>query len=260
MRQSHELDYEIIGNDLQLVEVTLDPGETVIAEAGAMSWMEQEIGFEARLGDGKKRGIMGAIGNTAGRLLGGESLFLTHFTNSGHARRKIAFAGPWPGTILAADLAALGGELLCQKDAFLCAAMGTGVSIAFRKRIGAGLFGGEGFIMQRVRGDGLAFLHAGGTVVRRELHDETLRVDTGCIVAFSPSLDYDIAMAGGLKSALFGGEGLFLTTLSGRGVVYLQSMPFSRLAGRILQCAPGGGRQRGEGSLADSIFRGIGGH
>lgn len=254
MKQSHELDYKIIGNDLQMVEVTLDPGETVIAEAGAMSWMEQDIDFEARLGDGKKRGFMGAIGHAAGRMLGGESLFLTHFTNSGHSRRSLTFAGPWPGTILAADLAALGGELLCQKDAFLCAAMGTAVSIAFRKRLGAGLFGGEGFIMQRMRGDGLVFLHAGGTVVRRELRDERLRVDTGCVVAFSPSLDYDIAMAGGLKSALFGGEGLFLTTLAGRGVVYLQSMPFSRLAGRILQHAPGGGKQRGEGSIISGIF------
>lgn len=250
--RSHEVDYEIHGADLQLVEVTLDPGETVVAEAGAMNYMEQGIHYETRLGDGSQpdQGFIGKLFSAGKRMLTGESLFMTHFTNQGRTRQKVAFAAPYPGRIIPIDLSEIGGELICQKDSFLCAAKGTEVSLAFNKKIGAGLFGGEGFILQRLRGDGLAFLHAGGTVIRKELHGETLRVDTGCLVAFPPSVEYDIQMAGGLKTMVFGGEGMFLATLRGHGPVLLQSLPFSRLADRILANAPsGGGKSTGEGSV-----------
>lgn len=250
---AHEIDYTIHGDDMQTVEVELDPGETVIAEAGAMNWMEDGISYDAKLGDGTSsaKGIFDTLLQVGKRALTGESLFLTHFTNSGSGKRKVAFAAPYPGRIIPLDLGAVGGEMLCQKDAFLCAAMGTEVSIAFTKRFGAGLFGGEGFILQKLRGDGLAFLHACGTIIKRELKNERLRVDTGCLVAFTPGIDYDIEAAGGLKSMLFGGEGLFLTTLSGTGTVYLQSLPFSRLAGRIL--AAGTYRRREEGSILGGL-------
>ena len=238
--QSHEVDYEIFGNDMQVVEVELDRGETIIAEAGAMNWMEDDIVYEAKMGDGSNQdgGLMGKLLSAGKRAISGESLFLTHFTNTGNSKRRVAFAAPYPGHILPIDLAQMGGELLCQKDAFLCAALGTELSIAFTRKLGAGFFGGEGFILQHLRGDGMAFVHAGGSVVKKELNNEMLRVDTGCLVAFSSSVDYNIEMTKGLKSMFFSGEGLFLATLRGTGIVYLQSLPFSRLADRIIEQVP----------------------
>ncbi|MEX0326971.1 MAG: TIGR00266 family protein [Puniceicoccaceae bacterium] len=256
--RSHEIDYEVIGDDMQMVEVELDPGETVIAEAGAMNYMEQDIDFEARMGDGTEDagGFLGSLVGAGKRVLTGESIFMTHFTNRGLDKRKVAFAAPYPGQIIPVDLLETNGRILCQKDAFLCAALGTNVSIAFNKRLGAGFLGGEGFILQKLEGDGMAFLHAGGTIVKKELQGETLRIDTGCIVAFGDGIEYDIERAGGLKSMFFGGEGLFLATLRGFGTVYLQSLPFSRLADRILANAPSaGGNQKGEGSVAGSVYR-----
>ena len=254
----HEVDYEIFGDDMQVVEVELDPQETVIAEAGAMNWMEDGISFEAKMGDGSQpdKGLFGKLLDAGKRAITGESIFLTHFTNTATDKRRVAFAAPYPGKIIPVNMAETGGELICQKDAFLCAAMGTEVSIAFTKRLGVGFFGGEGFILQRLRGDGMAFVHAGGTIVKKELNGEMLRVDTGCIVSFTQGIDYDIQRAGNLKSMFFGGEGLFLATLSGRGTVYLQSLPFSRLADRVLQHAPkAGGSAKGEGSLLGGIGR-----
>ena len=241
--QSHEVDYEIFGNDMQVVEVELDRGETIIAEAGAMNWMEDDIVYEAKMGDGSKsdEGLMGKLLSAGKRALSGESLFLTHFTNTSNSKRRVAFAAPYPGHILPIDLAQMGGELLCQKDAFLCAALGTELDIAFSRRLGTGFFGGEGFILQHLRGDGMTFVHAGGSVVKKELNNEVLRVDTGCLVAFSSSVDYNIEMVKGLKSMFFGGEGLFLATLRGTGIVYLQSLPFSRLADRIIEQVPRSG-------------------
>ncbi len=232
--QCHEVDYEIIGHDIQMVEVELDPHETVIAEAGAMTYIEQDINFEAKMGDGSAQGVLGTLFGIGKRMLTGESVFLTHFTNEGRQKRKVAFSAPFPGSIVALNLAEFGEQVVCQKDAFLAAALGTQVDIAFQKRLGSGFFGGEGFILQRLRGDGMAFIHAGGTVMRKELNNETLRLDTGCLVGFSGDIDYDIQMSGGLKSMFFGGEGLFLATLSGTGSVWIQSMPFSRLAERVL--------------------------
>ena len=199
--QSHEVDYEIFGNDMQVVEVELDRGETIIAEAGAMNWMEDDIVYEAKMGDGSKsdEGLMGKLLSAGKRALSGESLFLTHFTNTSNSKRRVAFAAPYPGHILPIDLAQMGGELLCQKDAFLCAALGTELDIAFSRRLGTGFFGGEGFILQHLRGDGMAFVHAGGSVMKKELNNEVLRVDTGCLVAFSSSVDYNIEMVKGLK-------------------------------------------------------------
>lgn len=251
-----EIDYEIHGNDLQVVEVELDPGETVIAEAGAMNWMEDRIEFETKMGDGSQadEGIMGKLWSAGQRALTGESLFMTHFRNAGRNRARVAFAAPYPGHIIPIDMAQAGGELICQKDAFLCAALGTELSIAFNRRLGTGFFGGEGFILQRLRGDGMAFAHAGGSVIERRLQNETIRVDTGCLVAFTPGIDYDIEMTKGLKSMFFGGEGLFLATLRGTGTVYLQSLPFSRLADRILESAPSaGGERKGEGSVLGRV-------
>jgi uncharacterized protein (TIGR00266 family) len=257
--QSHEIDYEIFGDDIQIVEVELDPGETVIAEAGAMNYLEPDITFEAKMGDGSSpnEGVMGKLLSVGKRALTGESIFMTHFTHAGTSgKRRAAFAAPFPGKIIPVDLAAIGGEITCQKDSFLCAALGTQVTIAFNKRLGAGFFGGEGFILQQLRGDGKAFLHAGGTILERELTGETLRVDTGCLVAFSPGINYDIERAGNLKSMFFGGEGLFLATLSGHGKVWLQSLPFSRLADRVLKHAPSaGGNAQGEGSVLGGIGR-----
>ncbi|RKU32504.1 TIGR00266 family protein [Candidatus Poribacteria bacterium] len=238
--QSHEVDYEIFGNDMQVVEIELDRGETIIAEAGAMNWMEDDIVYEAKMGDGSNQdeGLMGKLLSAGKRALSGESLFLTHFTNTSNSQRRVAFAAPYPGHILPIDLSQMGGELLCQKDAFLCAALGTELDIAFSRRLGTGFFGGEGFILQHLRGDGMAFVHAGGSVVKKEINNEVLRVDTGCLVAFSSSVDYNIEMVKGLKSMFFGGEGLFLATLQGTGTVYLQSLPFSRLADRIIEQVP----------------------
>lgn len=254
--QCHEVDFQIFGDDMQIVEVELDPGESVIAEAGAMSYMEEDIVFEARMGDGSapEQGVFKKLLSAAGRKLTGESLFLTHFTNAGSVKRRVAFAAPYPGKIVALDMAKIGGGLICQKDAFLCAALGTKISVAFQQRLGVGFFGGEGFILQRLAGDGKAFIHASGTIVKKKLQGETLRVDTGCLVAFTPGISYEIALAGNLKSMFFGGEGLFLATLSGHGTVLLQSLPFSRLADRILKHAPSaGGRSREEGSVLGGL-------
>lgn len=254
--QSHEVDYEIFGDDMQIVEIELDPGEIVIAEAGAMNYMDDGITFEAKMGDGSKpeAGVLGKLLDAGKRALTGESIFITHFSNSGHDKKRVSFSAPYPGKIIPLDMAKLGGEFLCQKDAFLCAAHGTEVGIAFNRRLGAGFFGGEGFILQRLRGDGMAFVHAGGTVIEKQLSGETIRVDTGCIVAFSKGIDYDIQRAGGLKSMFFGGEGIFLATLGGTGTVLLQSLPFSRLADRILQHAPkAGGKRKGEGSILGGL-------
>jgi uncharacterized protein (TIGR00266 family) len=259
---SHKIDYELIGNDMQIVEIELDPGETVIAEAGAMNYMEDHISFEAKMGDGSQpnQGLLGKLLDVGKRALTGESIFMTHFTNSGFEKRKVSFASPYPGKIICVDLPQHQNNILCQKDSFLCAALGTHVSIAFQKKLGTGFFGGEGFILQKLSGDGKAFIHAGGTVVHKQLQGETLRVDTGCIVAFEESIDYDIQMAGGLKSMFFGGEGVFLATLSGFGSVWLQSLPFSRLADRVIQSAPvAGGKNKGEGSLLGGIGRMIDG-
>lgn len=260
--KSHEVDYEIYGDDMQLVEIELDPGETVIAEAGAMNWMEDGITFEAKMGDGSQpdKGLFGKLMDAGKRALTGESIFMTHFTHQGQGKKRVAFGAPYPGKIIPINLSEFGGTLLCQKDAFLCAALGTEVAIAFQKKLGVGFFGGEGFILQKLSGDGMAFIHAGGTLIKRELKGETLRVDTGCVVAFSPSIDYDIERAGNLKSMFFGGEGLFLATLKGHGTVYLQSLPFSRLADRIIQSAPSiGGKAKGEGSVLGAIGGMIGG-
>ena len=252
----HEIDYEIIGNSMQMVEVELDPDEAVIAEAGAMNYMEEDIRFEAKMGDGSdvNQGFMSKLFSAGKRMISGESLFMTHFTNHGAQKRRLTFASPYPGTIIPLDMAKLGGEIICQKDSFLCAAMGTKVDIAFNKKLGSGFFGGEGFIMERLTGDGMAFVHAGGTVVEKELNGETLRLDTGCLVAIAGDIDYDIQMVKGFKSMFFGGEGLFLTTLSGHGKVWIQSLPFSRLADRIIQHAPSaGGSRQDEGSVLGGI-------
>lgn len=254
--KSHVVDYQIIGDDLQMIEVELDPGETVIAEAGSMNYMEEEITFEAKMGDGSnpRAGIMDKLLSVGKRVLTGESIFLTHFTNSGSRKRRVTFAAPYPGKIIPLDLAKLGQEIICQKDAFLAAALGTEITITFSRRLGVGFFGGEGFILQKLRGDGMAFLHAGGTVVERQLQNEKLRIDTGCIVAFTPGLDYSIERAGNLKSMFFGGEGFFLATISGTGTVWLQSLPFSRLADRIIAHAPrAGGSRKGEGSVLGAL-------
>ncbi len=250
-QQCHEVSYEIHGNDMQVVEVELDPQETVIAEAGAMSYMDDEISFEAKLGDGSNpdQGFFGKMFSGAKRAFTGESLFMTHFTNNGSGAKTVAFAAPFPGQIMAMDMAELGGQLTCQKDSFLCAALGTQVDITFSKRLGTGFFGGEGFILQTLRGDGMAFVHAGGTIIKKQIQGETLQVDTGCLVAFTPGIDYDIQRAGNIKSMIFGGEGLFLATLKGRGTVWLQTLPFSRLADRIIQHTGTGGKNQGEGSV-----------
>jgi uncharacterized protein (TIGR00266 family) len=256
MKKSHEVDYEIHGTELQLVEVELDPGETVIAEAGAMTYMEQGIEFESKMGDGSEpeQGFFAKLFSAGKRALTGESVFMTHFTNRGSAKSRVAFAAPYPGQIVPLDLAKLGGDLICQKDSFLAAALGTKVSITFNRKLGAGFFGGEGFILQRLSGDGMAFVHAGGTIIRKELRGEKLRVDTGCLVALTPSVQYDIERAGGLKSMVFGGEGMFLATLQGTGTVWLQSLPFSRLADRIIAASPAAGGSRvGEGSVLGGL-------
>ena len=257
-RRCHEVDYEIIGHDIQMVEVELDPQETVIAEAGAMTFMEEGIDFQTKMGDGSDpdQGFMGKLFSAGKRMLTGESIFTTHFTNEGHGKKRVSFSAPYPGTIVPLNMAEIGGRITCQKDAFLAAALGTKVSITFNRKLGAGFFGGEGFILQTIEGDGMAFIHAGGSLVRKELNNETLRVDTGCLVAFSDGIDYSIERAGNLKSMIFGGEGLFLATLSGTGSVWIQSLPFSRLADRILQHAPSaGGSDKGEGSVLGGLGR-----
>lgn len=242
-----EVDYEIFGNDLQVVEVELDQNETVIAEAGAMNWMEDGIAFEAKMGDGSKpnKGFLGKMLDVGKRAITGESIFMTHFTSQASGKRRVAFAAPYPGHIIPLNMMEIGEEFICQKDSFLCAALGTEVSVAFNKKLGVGFFGGEGFILQRLRGDGMAFIHAGGTVVKKELRGEILKIDTGCIVGFTSGIKYDIQRAGNLKSMFFGGEGLFLATLEGTGTVYLQSLPFSRLADRVIASVPSSKSQKG---------------
>jgi len=254
----HEVDYEILGQDIQLVEVELDPNETVIAEAGAMNYMEQGITFETKMGDGSTpdEGMVSKLFSAAKRKMTGESVFTTHFTNTAQGKQRVAFSAPTPGSIVAIDMEKAGGRITCQKDSFLAAALGTKVSITFNRKIGAGFFGGEGFILQSLEGDGMAFIHAGGTLIEKQLNGETLRVDTGCLVGFTQGIDYDIEKAGSMKSMIFGGEGLFLATLSGHGTVWLQSMPFSRLADRIFQSASSyGGSDKGEGSVLGGIGR-----
>ncbi|WP_296059748.1 TIGR00266 family protein [uncultured Amphritea sp.] len=245
----HKVDYEIIGNSMPLLEVELDPGETVIAEAGSMNYMEEDISFETKMGDGADpdQGMFSKLFSVGKRMITGESLFMTHFSNNGGQKRKVAFAAPYPGMVVPVDMSQIGERLYCQKDAFLCAALGTRLSVAFSRKLGAGFFGGEGFILQKLEGDGMAFIQAGGSVVRKELNSETLRVDTGCLVGFSEGIEYDIEMVKGLKSMFLGGEGLWLATLSGTGSVWVQSLPFSRLADRILAAAPAvGGDDKGE--------------
>ncbi len=228
---SHEIDFRIIGDDIQLVEIELDPGETVIAEAGAMMYMDNGISFETRMGDGSEanQSIIGKLFAAGSRVLTGESLFVTHFTNTGRGKQRVAFSAPYPGKIIPVDLALLGGTLIVQKDGFLCAAKGTKISIYLNRRIGAGLVGGEGFILQKLEGDGKTFIHAGGTIIERNLNNESLRIDTGCIVGFTPGIDFNIEASGNLRSMVFGGEGIFLATLRGTGKVWLQSLPVSKL-------------------------------
>ena len=259
MSVMHVVDYEIVGDDMQFVRIELDPNEAVVAEAGSMMYVEDGIEMETIFGDGSAQsaqgGIVGALFGAGRRLLMGESLFMTVFTNRSSQKRKAAFAAPYPGKIEALNLGQLGGELIAQKDSFLCAAKGVSLGIAFQKRFGVGLFGGEGFIMERLVGDGWVFVNAGGAHEERTLAaGETLRIDTGCIVAYTPGVDFDVQLVGGLKSALFGGEGLFFATLKGPGRVWLQSLPFSRLASRIYAAAPQtGGRRREEGSILGSL-------
>lgn len=253
--QCDKIDYEIHGSEMQLVEIVLDPNEVVIAEAGAMMFMDDDVKFEAKLGDGSnpKMGFFSSLFSAGGRLFTGESLFVTHFTNANRQgrQRRVAFAAPYPGTIIPVNMQNLNGEkLICQKDAFLCAARGTKLSIHFNKRLGSGLFGGEGFILQKLMGDGMCFIHAGGCVVKKQLNGNTIRVDTGCVVAFTSGIDFSVALVPGLKSILFGGEGLFLATLRGTGTVWLQSLPFSRFCDRVVRSAPTlGGSNTGESTL-----------
>ncbi len=253
--RSDQIQYEIFGTEMQYAEVTLDPGGTAIAEAGSMMYMTPGIKMETVFGDGSRAqsGFLGKVMNAGKRMMTGESLFMTTYTNTSNRKEHVAFAAPYPGKILPMNLGEMGGELICQKDAFLCAARGVSIGIAFQKKLGVGLFGGEGFIMQRLTGDGAALIHAGGTLVKRSLGPgESLRVDTGCIVALAPSVSYDIQFVGGIKNTLFGGEGLFFAVLSGPGDVWLQSLPFSRLAGRVLANSSGG---KGEGSVLGGLGR-----
>jgi uncharacterized protein (TIGR00266 family) len=246
---SHEIDYKIFGDDIQFVEIELDPRETVIAEAGAMVYMEQGISFEVKMGDGStpNQGLMGTLLSAGSRLITGESLFIAHFTNTGSGKSRVAFSAPYPGTIEPVDLNQVRNTLIVQKDGFLCAALGTKLSVTLNRKIGSGLLGGEGFILEKLEGDGKAFIHAGGTVIERQLNNETLRIDTGCVVAFEPTLDFDIETTGSLKTMVFGGEGLFLATIRGTGKVWLQSMPIRKL---IRALAPYGSNSRKEaGSL-----------
>ena len=256
--KSHELDYKLHGDDMQFVEIELDPKETVIAEAGAMMMMDQNITMETIFGDGNKKGssgLFGALGGAAKRVLTGESLFMTAFTNGGYEKERVSFASPYPGKIIPVDLSQLGGKLICQKDAFLCAAKGVSVGIDFKKKLSVGFFGGEGFILQKLEGDGLCFIHAGGTIIKKELRPgQKLKVDTGCLVAMTKDVQYDIEFVGGIKNTLFGGEGIFFASLTGPGDVWIQSLPFSRLASKVFASAPQAyGAQKGEGSILGSL-------
>jgi len=254
---AHEVDYKIYGDDMQFVEVELDPKESVIAEAGAMMMMTEGIQLETIFGDGSSKnqgGFMDKIFGAGKRILTGESLFMTLFTNQGLGKQQVSFAAPYPGKIIPMDLSMMGGKVICQKDAFLCAAKGVSVGIEFTKKLGTGFFGGEGFIMQKLEGDGLAFLHAGGTIIKKELKPgETLRIDTGCLVAMTRDVHYDIQFVGGIKTAFFGGEGLFFATVSGPGYVWVQSLPFSRLADKVLAASRVGTTRKDEGSLLGGL-------
>lgn len=253
--QSHEIDYKIVGNDIQLVVVELDPGETVIAEAGAMLYMEDGISFDTKMGDGSNphAGLFDKLLAAGSRVLTGESLFITHFTNQGWGKKHVAFSAPYPGTILPINLPDHRGSLIVQKDAFLCAALGTKLSMRFNRKLGSGFFGGEGFILQQLQGDGKVFIHAGGTVIERQLNNEVLRVDTGCVVGFEETIDFDIQQAGGLRSMVFGGEGLFLATLRGTGKVWLQSMPIRKLVAQLSSFGPNS-RKEGSGGILNNLF------
>ncbi len=260
MEKAHQVDYQIFGDDIQFVEISLDYGETIVAEPGAMMYMDSSIEMDTVFGDGSgkdTKGLKGMLASAGKRVLSGENLFTSAFTNKGSGKKSLAFAAPYPGKIIPVELMEYGGELVCQRDSYLCSAKGIEISIAFQKKIGVGLFGGEGFIMQKLRGDGLAFLNAGGTIIKKELtHGEMLKLDTGCLVAFTSGVDYDVQFVGNVKSALFGGEGLFLATLRGPGTVWLQSLPFSRMADRIFSAskkANPGASSKGEGSLLGSI-------
>lgn len=244
--KSHDVDYKIIGGDIQMVEIELDPQETVIAEAGAMVYMNESIRFEAKMGDGStaNQSFFGKLVSAGSRVLTGESLFFTHFTNDGYGKAQVAFSAPYPGTIIPVELNSLKAPLIVQKDGFLCAAKGTQFSIVFNKRLGAGLVGGEGFILQKLTGDGRAFVHAGGTVVKKELNNEVLKVDTGCVVAFENTVDFNVETSGSLKSMVFGGEGMFIATLKGTGTVWLQSMPIRKL----IQALAPYGKNAGKGN------------
>ncbi len=253
------VDYEIKGNEMQYVEVELDPGEAAVGEAGSMMYMDAGIGMDTVFGDGSaaQGGILGKLLGAGKRLVTGESLFTTVFTNQHSAKLRVAFAAPYPGKILAMDLRQLGGTLICQKDAFLCAARGVSLGIAFQRKLSVGFFGGEGFIMQKLEGNGLAFVHAGGTVLERELQaGQTLFVDTGCLVAYTPDVAFEIQYVGKIKTALFGGEGLFFAKVTGPGTVWLQSLPFSRLASRVFAAAPQRGGSREEGSVLGGLAGG----
>jgi len=260
---NHEIDYKIYGNDMQFVEIELDPHETTIAEAGALMMMEDDIDMETIFGDGSnQQGFMDKVFGAGKRLLTGESLFMTAFTNTGKGKRHASFAAPYPGRIIPMDLSEFDGKIICQKDAFLCAAKGVSIGIDFKRRLGVGFFGGEGFIMQKLEGDGMAFVHAGGATKAIELAPrERLRVDTGCLVAITRNVNYDIKFVKGIKTALFGGEGLFFATLEGPGTVWVQSLPFSRLASRVFSAMPknSGGQSQGEGSVLGGVFDLIGG-
>ncbi|MYL46793.1 TIGR00266 family protein [Virgibacillus halodenitrificans] len=260
---NHEIDYQLHGDDMQFVEVELDPEETVIAEAGSLMMMDDQIRMETIFGDGSSSnqgGLMGKLIGAGKRVLTGESLFMTAFTNEGVGKKHVSFASPYPGKIIPMDLSEISGKLICQKDAFLAAAKGVAVGIEFQRKLGTGFFGGEGFIMQKLEGDGMAFVHAGGTIYKKELGvGESIRVDTGCLVAMTGDIDYNIEYVGGIKTALFGGEGLFFATLRGSGTVWVQSLPFSRLASRIFAAAPERGGSKGEGSIAGGLFDILGG-
>ncbi len=254
---AHEIDYRVIGNEMQCVEIELDPQETALAEAGSMMMMDDHIEMKTIFGDGSNQdqGLLGKFFSAGKRILTGESLFMTTFTHTGEGKSHVTFAAPYPGKVMPFDLSEYNHKIICQKDAFLCAAKGVAVGLEFQKKLGAGFFGGEGFIMQKLEGDGMSFLHAGGTIVEKELEaGQILKVDTGCLVAFTDDVDYDIEYIGGIKSALFGGEGLFYASLKGPGKVWLQSLPLSRLADRIYSHAPqGGGKQKGESSLLGGL-------
>lgn len=260
---AHEVDYHIYGEEMQYVEIELDPREAVIAEAGNFMMMDDGVRMNTIFGDGsaENEGFLGKVLGAGKRLLTGESLFMTIFSNEGTGKKKVCFASPYPGKIIPIDLTKYDGKFICQKDAFLCAAKGVSIGIEFNRKLGRGFFGGEGFIMQKVEGDGLAFVHSGGTMARKELRTgEKLKVDTGCIIGFTRDINYDIEFIGGIKNSIFGGEGLFYATLTGPGIVYVQSLPFSRLANRILQAAPqGGGKDKGEGSLLGGLGDVLGG-